>query len=191
MKTSLFTRACSTTLATLMVLSLCAFDTGCSQTQFDKDVAVIQAQIPAAENFAVDLANLIKDPVVAAAAQKIGTAINVDLPNFKAVVAAYVANKTTSTKAAIFASIQTFVADINAGVLAANGITNPSSQAALLAKLNAFGVLINGMELLLSPFFNSVVKAKADFRSIQPYVPRDLQEATAERFGYTLGQLGL
>jgi len=187
----MFTKAYSVVLSLLMVFSLCVFETGCTSSQFDSTLATINNQLPAALALAEDIAALVNAQGMDPNIVKVGAVASTDLPVFQKAVSAYLASKSSGTKAAVFAAITSFSSNFNSAFLAANTVSNQKSQQAILTKFAAFAAVVNGFQLVLAPFFNQTVKAKADFQQVQPYIPRDVQEATAEQYGYTMDQLGM
>jgi hypothetical protein len=186
-------KALASFAAMALLVTTCTSTTGCSAAKFDSTVSVIEKQIPAAEALAQDVATLASDPSIGTFAIEIGTAASVDLPALTNAISAYKANKTASTKAAIFAVLTSFQSSVNAQLLAANRVVDAGSQKSALAKLAAFALVVNGLELALAPFFNgpAAVSAKAEFQQVQPFIPRDAQEQIAEVYGYKLGDFGL
>lgn len=183
------------TLSVIGVLALSVLLTltvvGCNSAQFNKVVTIVNQQLPAVVALGEDIAILVSKPSLGPEFVKIGNIISADLPVFQRAVSAYVANKSTSTKQAIFAAVQSFTSDVNAQFLAVNTIENQNSQQAVLTKLAVFTASVNAFELVLAPFFNGQAQAKADFQKVQPYINRDIQQAVAANYGTTLEAWGL
>lgn len=184
-------KALSVVMSLLMVFSLCVFETGCTSSQLDSTIATINQQLPAAVAEAGAIGVLISNSQVGPEFQKFATAASADAKAAQDAAVAYLANKASGTKQALFSAFSAFAQDVNAQFLAANTVENQKSQQAILTKMAAFVAVVNGFQLILAPFFNKQVQAKSDFRTVQPFIPRAEQEQVAQSYGYTLGQLGL
>lgn len=191
MKATFFEKSSCAVLSALLVMSLCVFETGCTKAQFDGVVATVNTQLPAVESLAVDIAALTGDQQVASVTASVAGAISADLPGVQAAVSAYLANKTSGTKNAIFATVSALATSINAQVLQANKVLNPQSQQSVLRQIAAVAAVVNGMQLALAPFFNKTVQAKADFLQVQPYIPRSDVDQVAKVYGYSAADIGL
>ncbi len=184
----------SPVMALVLAFSTCLINTGCSDAKFDSTVKTIENEIPAAVALGADLATLTNDaqlkPILATAGSIAGT----DLPIIATSINAYFNDKTASTKAAVFAAVTTLTTGINAQVLAANKIVNAASQQAALLKLAAFAAVVNGMQLVLAPFFNSSrligpIGPQIPFSAVDASIPAAQQEKVAKAYGYTLEDL--
>lgn len=182
-------KAYSVVMSLVLVMGLVSFSTGCTSNQFNNTIATISAEIPTAITLAEDIETLVGTSSGDAVWAKITSLTSNDLPLFQQAVNTYIANKTAGTKAAIFATFNTVKNDVNATVLAANGITNPASQKSALDKLAALGIVVNAIALLLAPFFNGVAAAKAEWQQMAPYFNRRDVVQEAERLGYSESDL--
>lgn len=156
---------------------------GCSQGQFDKTVTIINEQLPAAVALGQDLAALLNTPALGPEFEKLAGVVSADLPAFQQAVSAYVANKNSGTKNAIFSAVESLVGQVNAGFLQLNTVNNQKTQQAILTKVAAFAATVNGFQLVLAPFFNKSVQALNDYHTVAPFIPREVQQATARRYG--------
>ena len=184
-------KALSVVTTLVMVFNVCMFTTGCSQASFDKNMKVVQSEVPAAVALGQSILTLSGDSAATPFLTAVGNAAATDLPILQAAIDAYFANKSSGTKNAIFAVVTKLAGAVNTQVLAANKVLDPKTEADALQKLAAFSVVVNGFQLVLAPFFNSSASARQQFQEVQPFSPREAQEQMAEAYGYTLGQLGL
>lgn len=185
-------KAYSVVLSLLLVFTACAVETGCTSNQFNTVLNTISTQLPAAEALAQNIATLANDPVLSPFVTTIGNAAAADLPILQAAISTYQASSSTGKKQAIFDLVSALATGINAQVLAANKVANPSTQADALKQIAAIAAVVNGFQLVLAPFFNgkttSAMNARATYESVSAYIPRQEKEKVARSYGYSLAE---
>jgi hypothetical protein len=174
-------------LSALMLSSIMLMGTmvGCTQQQVATKVAQdIVNWTPMLESGNVALQSLqpvlaIADPLAADVVARISAGVAILLPLQAAAAQAYLANPTGTTLGGLQAAITNLQQNINAAVLTAVKVTNPASQAKILADLQLLAVGVNAVFALVQSIStkSAVTEMNAQspikLKQVMPYLDRE------------------
>jgi hypothetical protein len=179
MKTSIGKRLGTSALAIVLCGSLVMMETACSSAQVENAVAQVEAQLPNLITLANNIATLSGNPEVAVVFGTVTTAIQADLPIFKAALAAYQADKSAGNFQAVIAALDSIINAVNPQLLAANKIASTPAQKTAVNALAVFSTalaLSDGFLIAVQPAAAQAAHAAthtAKLREVLPLLDRE------------------
>ena len=189
-------RMLSYALAAIVAMATMVPLTGCSDTQTVNVINGIEAQLPLALSQAATIAKFAGNPSLAEVLFRASSAVTADKPALDAAIAAWKASPSSSKLQKIAAVVTAVASNLNAEVLAANGltITTQDEQLAMIS-LTGLAAVFNGFAIALGSV-NKQAMAMAGGMAV-PYsrvaglIPGVQKREVAASFGVSPNALGL
>jgi hypothetical protein len=186
-------KAYAVTVALLICMNLCIFQTGCGTSQVVNVINAIDAQLPPAMQTAASIASLSGNPQLAAVFQTVGQLAVTDGPVISATIAAWKANQNAGNLQAIIAAVNTLASGVNQQLLAANRLVNTDNERLALASLTGLVATINGFSIALAAVNKNaktaMLRAPTPYTAVAEYIPRREIERVAASYGVSAGDV--